>query len=205
MTYPGTRAYAGVVTVAPPIENATPAEGGEGDVRMTPAAIEALRALDRRQAESVARAIAAIGHVEGSPVPEASNGKHYLAMVPDDDKAPVVMYRRANRGKYLVTALVDRDTYQAYEIAEHRGFLDSSAVRATAAAVAAAAAAAAVGIVLGARANRSRPLGKPDQPGSAASASLPPAVTPVDQFFRNESELRASHHPSRAGRPHATA
>ncbi len=67
------------------------------------------------------------------------------------------MYRRANRGKYLVTALVDRGTYQAYEIAEHRGFLDSSAVRATAGAVAAAAAA--LGIVLGARASRSHQLG----------------------------------------------
>jgi hypothetical protein len=176
MTYPGIRAYAGAVTVAPPIENATPAEGGQGDVRMTPAAIEALRALDRGQAESVARAIAAIGHVEGSPVPEASNGKHYLALVPDDDKAPVVMYRRANRGTYLVTALVDRDTYQAYEIAEDRGFLDSSAVRATAGAVAAAAAA--LGIVLGARASRSRQLGKP------AGRVVPEAVAKREQPAR---------------------
>ncbi len=69
MTYPGTRAYAGAVTVAPPIENATPAEGGQGDVRMTPAAIEALRALDRRQAESVARAIAATNDPSGDRGP----------------------------------------------------------------------------------------------------------------------------------------
>jgi len=147
MTYQGTQAYAEGVTAT------VPAENGQSNVRMTPAAIDALHDLARPQAEAVARAIAAIGQVEGRPVtaPDEGNGngRQYLAMVPDDHEAPVVMYRESDDGGYLVTALVDRATYQTYEIAEQRPrFLQSSAFKATVGAVAAAA----IGIILGSRA-----------------------------------------------------
>ncbi len=142
MTYQGTRTYAGGVTAT------LPTESGQASVRMTPAAIDALRELARPQAEAVARAIAAVGQTAGKPVDAPQeNGRQYYAMVPDDDKAPVVMYREADDGGYLVTALVDRDTYQTYEIAEQPGFLQSTSFKAAVGAVAAAA----LGIILGAR------------------------------------------------------
>jgi hypothetical protein len=151
MTYPGTWTYPEGVTATGPGEN------GQANVRMTPTAIDALRELARPQAESVARAIAAIGQTEGRPVtipPDAQqengngNGRQYLAMVPDDDHAPVVMYRDADDGGYLVTALVDRGTYKTYEIADQPGFLQSATFK-TAVATAAATA---LGILLGSRA-----------------------------------------------------
>jgi hypothetical protein len=131
-----------------------PTENGQSNVRMTPAAIDALHGLARPQAESVARAIAAIGQAPGKPVeaPEG-NGRQYLAMVPNDDSAPVVMYRESDEGGYLVTALVDRGTYKTYEIAETggHGLLQSTTFKATVGAVAAAV----LGVILGSRAGRS--------------------------------------------------
>ena len=147
MTYQGTRTYAEGVTATVPTEN------GQANVRMTPAAIDALHELARPLAESVARAIAAIGQTPGTPVEAPQgNGRQYYAMVPDDDKAPVVMYREADDGGDLVTALVDRETYEPYEIAEQPGFLQSTTFKAAVGAVAAAA----LGIILG-----SRVAGKP--------------------------------------------
>jgi hypothetical protein len=137
-----------------------PDENGQATVRMTPTAIDALRGLARPQAESVARAIAAIGQTAGNPVaiPQDAqqengngNGRQYLAMVSDDDHAPVVMYREADDGGYLVTALVDRATYKTYEIAEQPGFLQSATFKTAVGALAATA----LGILL-----RSRALGK---------------------------------------------
>ena len=148
MTYQGTRTYAGGVTATVPTEN------GQANVRMTPAAIDALHELARPQAESVARAIAAIGQVPGKPVEAPNgngNGRQYLAIVPDDGEAPVVMYRESEDNGYLVTALVDRDTYQTYEITEQPSFLRSVTFRTAVGAVAAAA----IGIILGSRAGRS--------------------------------------------------
>ena len=55
MTFTGAATYAGGVT------DAVPTDSGPSNVRMTPAAIDALHELARPQAESVARAIAAIG------------------------------------------------------------------------------------------------------------------------------------------------
>lgn len=146
MTYRHTQTYPREMTATVPTEN------GESNVRMTPAAIDALHGLARPRAESAARAIAAIGHVPGKPVavPEG-NGRQYLAMVPDDDSAPVVMYRESDDGGYLVTALVDRDTYKTYEIAENgHSFLQSTTFKAAVGAVAAAV----VGVILGSHAGR---------------------------------------------------
>lgn len=148
MTYLGAAAYPGSMTAT------VPTDSGPSDVRMTPAAIDALHKLARPQAESVARAIAAIGQVPGNPIEAPNgngNGRQYLAIVPDDEKAPVVMYRQSDDTGYLVTALVDRDTYQTYEIAEQPSFLRSNTFRTAVGAVAAAA----IGIILGSRARRS--------------------------------------------------
>ena len=142
MTYPGARAYAKGVTTTVPTDH------GKSDVRMTPAAIDALHHLARPQAEAVARAIASIGQTEGKPVAAPQgNGRQYYAMVTDDD-APVVMYRQADDNGYLVTALVDRDTYKTYEITEQPSFLQSATFKTAVGAVAAAA----IGIILGSRA-----------------------------------------------------
>jgi len=151
MTYLGAATYSGVVTTT------VPTDSGPSNVRMTPAAIDALHKLARPQAKSVARAIAAIGHTPGNPVvaPNGSGtGRQYLALAPDDEKAPVVMYRQADDKGYLVTALVDRDTYQTYEIAEQPSFLQSRTFKTAVSAVAAAA----IGIILGSRAGRSSGL-----------------------------------------------
>jgi hypothetical protein len=151
MTYIDAATYPGRVTAT------VPTDSGPSNVRMTPAAIDALRKLARPQAESVARAIAAIGQTRGNPVvaPNGNgNGKTYLAIVPGDDKAPVVMYRQSDDNGYLVTALVDRDTYQTYEIAEQPSFLQSRTFKTAVSAVAAAA----IGIILGSRAGRSSGL-----------------------------------------------
>ncbi len=147
MTYWHTQTYPREMTAT------VPAENGQSSVRMTPAAIDALRELARPHAESVARAIAAIGQAPGKPVaaPEG-NGRQYLAMVPDDDSAPVVMYRESDDGGYLVTALVDRATYKTYEIAENgHSFLQSTPFKAAVGAVAAAV----VGVILGSRTGKS--------------------------------------------------
>lgn len=144
MTYRGSRIYPEGVTVT------VPTEDEQLTVRMTPSAVEALRQLARPQAESVARAIAKIGHAAGRPVtapPDNDNGRQYFAMVPRDSDAPVVMYRTANSKGYLVTALVDRATYKTYEIAERPGFLQSNTFKTAAAHVVAAA----IGVILGAR------------------------------------------------------
>jgi hypothetical protein len=136
------------------VTETVPTDSGPSNVRMTPAAIDALHELARPQAESVARAIASIGQVPGNPVEAPNgngNGRQYLAIVPDDEMAPVVMYRESEDNGYLVTALVDRDTYQTYEIAEQPGFLRSATFRTAVGAVAAAA----IGIILGSRAGRS--------------------------------------------------
>ena len=150
MTYIGAPTYAGGVTAT------VPTDSGPPNVRMTPAAIDALHKLARPQAESVARAIASIGQVPGNPVEAPNgngngNGRRYLAIVPDDDMAPVVMYRESDDNGYLVTALVDRETYQTYEITEQPSFLRSTTFRTAVGAVAAAA----IGIILGSRAGRS--------------------------------------------------
>jgi hypothetical protein len=147
MTYLGAATYAGGVT------ETAPTDSGPSNVRMTPAAIDALHKLTRPQAESVARAIASIGRVPGNPVEAPNgngNGRQYLAIVPDDEMAPVVMYRESEDNGYLVTALVDRDTDQTYEISEQPSFLRSTTFRTAVGAVAAAA----IGIILGSRAGR---------------------------------------------------
>lgn len=131
-------------------ENDIVAGPDSGGVRMTRIAVESLRKLERDEAESVAKAIAAIGQAQGKPVVAGENGTQYFAMVPDDARAPVVMYREAKDG-YLVTSLVDRDAYKTFETAEQPGFQPGLLQSGTFKAAVGAVAAAALGIILGSR------------------------------------------------------
>src|SRR5690348_6920548 len=81
---------------------------------------------------AVVQAIRRIGHETGvilritTPGPP---GIPYLAMVPANADAPVVIYRELQpyeEGEYLVTAIVNRKIFDAYEYAEQRGLLDSA-------------------------------------------------------------------------------
>jgi hypothetical protein len=128
---------------------AASAQGAQPEVRVAEPVITEMRAMPREQAAAAARAIQRIGSDAGValriPPPGIPDG-HYLAIVPDDPEAPVVIYReltQAEGGGYLVTALADRDTYDAYEHAEQNGHLDSPLWK-TLAAVAVAAAVGAV-------------------------------------------------------------
>jgi hypothetical protein len=101
--------------------------------------------LPRGQAAAVARAIQRIGTEVGTRssvplkinVPGAPPGSRYLAAIPDDEQAPVVIYREpADKvSNYLVAALADRDTYRKYERAEQQGLLDDPVAKSVAEAV----------------------------------------------------------------------
>ncbi len=102
------------------------------NVRLAKPVVETLRTLPADQAAAVARAVRRIGITEGVPLP-GNEGKHYMVMVPDDDHAPVVIYRQLppiEGGGYLVTALSDRATFNAYDGSEQSAFLDTPAGRA---------------------------------------------------------------------------
>ena len=98
-------------------------------VRLTSRVVSALEDLPSEVAASVARAIERIGKEEGEPFKPAdgSTGERYMVMVPDDDKAPVVLYRQEDSG-YLVTGLAKRADYKTYIRPEpSTGFLDTPA------------------------------------------------------------------------------
>ena len=131
------------------MENDIGAGPDSGGVRMTKSAVAALRNLQRPEAESVAKAIAAIGQVEGKPIVSGENGMQYFAIVPGDSRAPVVMYRKASDG-YLVTSLADRDAYRTFETAEEPGLFRPWLLQSGTFKTAVGAIAAALGIILGA-------------------------------------------------------
>lgn len=103
------------------------------NVRLSRLAIDALQDLPKDQAAAVAGAIRHIGPGSGSPLKIRSPGnpgEPYFAIVPNDDAAPVVIYRKlgpAEGGGYLVTALTGRNEFGGYERAERQGILDSPA------------------------------------------------------------------------------
>jgi hypothetical protein len=106
------------------------------DVRLSQAAVNALGRLPDAQAKAVAKAIARISSGAGTPLriqPPSMPSGSYRAVVPDNDEAPVVIYRelgRAEGGGYLVTSLTSRSDYEGYQRADRSGFLDSDAGRA---------------------------------------------------------------------------
>jgi hypothetical protein len=98
-------------------------------VRLTHRVISALEDLPTRVAGSVAQAIQRIGKEEGEPFEssDGSAGDRHMVMVPDDDQAPVVVYRQDEDG-YLVTGLTKRADYRTYTHVEpSAAFLDSPA------------------------------------------------------------------------------
>jgi hypothetical protein len=104
-------------------------------VRMAKPAVESLHALPADQAASVARAIRRVGAEPGVPL-EGSGGEgsqQSMAMISDDDNAPVVIYQRLpllEGGGYFVTGLLDRSTYNTYTRVEQPGFFDTPAGKA---------------------------------------------------------------------------
>jgi hypothetical protein len=85
---------------------------------------------------SVARCIDHIADQPGVPLsidPPGSPGGHYLAATPDDNDAPVVIYRVTSAGEegdFLVTALVDRASYTEYQNGSPQGARDHPLERA---------------------------------------------------------------------------
>jgi hypothetical protein len=99
--------------------------------------IDRMDGLPRPQAAAVARAIKAIGLVRGEPISihlsDLPPGTKHYALTPDDDQAPIIIYRsipQGERGEWRVTTLMSRDDYREYRQAERRGLLDDPVVKA---------------------------------------------------------------------------
>ena len=129
----------------------TSAEGAEPErpetrvgpgIRVTRAVNEKLRAMraaNPQAARSVDNVISYLNlEATGEPVrldiPGAPPDPEYRALVPARHDAPVVIYRPLRPedgvdGRWLVTALINRDTYVAYRQAERQGILENPAVR----------------------------------------------------------------------------
>lgn len=107
-----------------------PAKSGSSThVRAPSRVVAALEELPPDVAASVARAIEQIGREDGEPFrpPDGQVGERYMAMVPDHDEAPVVVYREDNSG-YLITGLTKRADYRTYKHSEPpQTFLDTPA------------------------------------------------------------------------------
>jgi hypothetical protein len=101
------------------------------NVRLSHYATGALQRLQPAEARSVAQAIGRIKSGGGKTMkiqPSNVPGGTYKCVVPDDDIAPVVIYRALTSnegGGYLVTALTDRGEFERYERAARDGFLDT--------------------------------------------------------------------------------
>jgi hypothetical protein len=104
-------------------------------VEVAETVVTRMEQLPSHQAESVARAIAAVPADQGVPiridVPDSPSGRKYKALAPEDPDAPVVIYcREPILGNWLVVALLDRDKYQQYRHAESANLLDDPAFKA---------------------------------------------------------------------------
>jgi hypothetical protein len=91
------------------------------DVLVSDTVLGRIRALSASERVPVARAILRIRGDGGEPislaVPGDPPGTQYQALVPDSEKAPVIIYRRSlpgEKGRWLVTALMDQDAYREY-------------------------------------------------------------------------------------------
>jgi hypothetical protein len=95
------------------------------DVRLTNAVADAIKGLEPDEAEAVIRVIERLDSAEGEPadLPGAPPGTQYLAITPENPKAPVVIYRPMlsnEEGDWLVTSLIPRDNYHAWRGATER-------------------------------------------------------------------------------------
>lgn len=122
----------------------TSANGAHPQVRVAAPVVTQMRKMPRAQAAAAARAIEGIGPDIGTPlrIPTPGNpGGRYLALVPDDPQAPVVLYRPLSHGEgcgYFVAALASRETYDAFRRAEREGLLETALGKALLAAATAA-------------------------------------------------------------------
>jgi hypothetical protein len=114
-----------------------PAPETATDVLVARTVIDRMDGLPRPQAAAVARAIKAIGLVRGEPISihlsDLPPGTKHYALTPDDDQAPIIIYRsipQGERGEWRVTTLMSRDDYREYRQAERRGLLDDPVVKA---------------------------------------------------------------------------
>jgi hypothetical protein len=114
-----------------------PAPETAADVLVARTVIAQMDELARPQAAAVARAIKAIGLVRGEPIsihlPDLPPGTKHYALTPDDDQAPIIIYRSIphwESGEWRVTTLMNRDDYREYREAERRGLLDDPVVQA---------------------------------------------------------------------------
>lgn len=106
-------------------------QSADMNVRMAKAAVDALHDLPDQQKEAVARAIRRIGTYEGTPLKlPGGDGTPYLAMIPDGDRTPVVIYQQRRGGEYLVTGLLERNAYNTYTRAADPVFFDTPAGKA---------------------------------------------------------------------------
>jgi hypothetical protein len=104
-------------------------------VRVARTVIDEIGQLPPKEAKAVQAAIRSIGSTAGQPIdiPGAPPGVTYLALAPDLRSAPIVIYRPLlpdEEGDWLVTALIDPDTYEHQREAERRGWLDDPLFRA---------------------------------------------------------------------------
>lgn len=105
--------------------------GDVSGVRLSHSATSVLRGLQPAEARSVVYAIARIKSGAGRSLkiqPPNVPGGTYRCVVPDDDAAPVVIYRAltsSEHGDYLVTALTDRQEFERYERAARDGLLET--------------------------------------------------------------------------------
>jgi hypothetical protein len=133
----------------------TPTPAPASDVLVAKSVISQMQELPRPQAASVARAIQAIGHANSEPIriegAGIQPGASHFALAPDDDTAPIVIYRTVqpgSGGRWRVTTLMSRDDYRGYRQAEQRGLLDDPTVKTIIKAAAIIAGAIAVGSII---------------------------------------------------------
>jgi hypothetical protein len=118
---------------------ASSVEAQDPGVLVSPTVTERMRDLLPQDAAAVARAILKVPQRQSERirlyVPGDPPGTEYFALMPASPQAPVVIYRGhlpGESGKWLVTALMDRDSYRQY-----RHVADNAVVQGVAAVVAA--------------------------------------------------------------------
>jgi hypothetical protein len=128
----GRSGYSGLVGTSGALADAPAGTG----VKLSKLVVETLRDLPEGQAKAVAGAIGRIAPDAGRPLkirpPTGADRRRYLAIVPQQPDAPVVIYRKLRPADgegngYLVTALINRREYEGYERAEREGVLDTPA------------------------------------------------------------------------------
>ncbi len=107
------------------------------DVRVAQTVLDDLdQRLAQAHAAAVARRIDQLADQPGVPLVVADTAaagvKRYLVAIPDEDHAPVVIYRHMadeEQGDIFVAALIDRIMFTEYLSAARQGILDHPVVR----------------------------------------------------------------------------